>query len=236
MENTEPRSAELTQVKAMRRHRNLDPSARRAEMTRLIASRGVTAANVLAAMADIPREEFVPSEFVHRAYEDGPLPIGEGQTISQPYIVALMLEALGLEGEERVLDVGTGSGYAAAVAAAIASEVVSIERVAALAEIARHRLHRLEIDNVRVIDGDGTLGWESGAPYDGILVSAGGPDVPPALGRQLVVGGHLVMPIGSGRHDQQLVRHTRLAHDEFKQEFLGAVSFVPLIGAAAWRE
>ena len=220
----------------MRPHRNLDPPGLRAKMVRLIASRGVTAANVLTAMADIPREEFVPFEFAHRAYEDGPLPIGDGQTISQPYIVALMVEALRLEGGERVLDVGTGSAYAAAVVAVIAAEVVSIERLLGLAEIARHRLERLEIHNVRVVEGDGSLGWERNAPYDGILVSAGGPSVPSALDRQLAIGGHLVMPIGSGRHDQQLVRHTRVGHDDFKQEFLGAVSFVPLIGAEAWRD
>jgi protein-L-isoaspartate(D-aspartate) O-methyltransferase len=188
---------------------------------------------VLAAFATVPRERFVPDALSERAYDDAPLPIGEGQTISQPYVVAITAQALSLNGHERVLEIGAGSGYAAAVLAHLASEVYTVERHAELAEIARERLERLGYRNVHVKHGDGTLGWAEHAPFDGIVVAAGGPRVPKSLLDQLAIGGRLVMPVGRG-YGQQLVRITRNAETEFVGEDLGAVQFVPLIGQEGW--
>jgi protein-L-isoaspartate(D-aspartate) O-methyltransferase len=199
-----------------------------------IRARGVRSELVLSAMRKVPREAFLRAELREFAYEDSPLPIEEDQTISQPYIVALMTEALGLQGGERVLEVGTGSGYAAAVLAEIADEVYTIERIGQLAEKAAATLADLGYHNVHVRHGDGTLGWPEQAPYDGIIVAAGGPVIPESLKRQLRIGGRLVIPVGSHSKVQELVRVTRRSESEFDQENLADVRFVPLIGQEGW--
>jgi len=209
-------------------------SLRRRMVDEQLVRRGVTDRSVLDAMATVPREAFVDADFRDQAYADGPLPIGAGQTISQPYIVAVMIEALALTGEERVLEVGAGSGYAAAVLGQIVAEVYTIERHRSLAEGAARRLEALGLDNVEVICADGTRGWPERAPYDAIVVAAGAPVVPAALKEQLTVGGRLVIPVGGERTVQELVRITRLSATEFRQEKLGDVRFVPLIGEAGW--
>lgn len=202
---------------------------------RQIRARGVQSPRVLAAMRRVRREGYVPSYLGEFAYEDAPLPIEEEQTISQPYIVAFMVEALGLRGGERVLEIGTGSGYAAAVLAELAGAVYTIERHQRLAESARQRLARDGYDNVFVRHGDGTLGWPEHAPFDAIIVAAGGPKVPDSLRQQLAVGGHLVIPVGSTAGLQQLLRITRNGTDDFREERLANVRFVPLVGIEGWR-
>lgn len=199
-----------------------------------IRGRGISSVAVLEAMRKVRRDKFVPADIREQAYDDGPLPIGHGQTISQPYIVALMVEALGLQGGEKVLDVGTGSGYGAAVLACIAAEVFGIERLSALVQRARRVLLAEGFLNVHVRCGDGTLGWPEAAPFNGIIVAAGGPEVPEALQNQLAPGGRLVMPVGSEFGGQELVRVTRRARSGFRRESLGAVRFVPLLGAEGW--
>ncbi len=189
---------------------------------------------VLAALARVPRELFVPLESRHMAYEDGPLPIGYGQTISQPFIVALMTQALELTGGEKVLEVGAGSGYQAAVLAELAQQVITVERLTPLVERARTSLDSLGYTNVTVHQAGKTLGWPREAPYDGIIVAAGAPDVPPGLLSQLVMGGRLVIPVGS-RHMQQLYKVTR-RKDRNEVETLGGCYFVSLIGSGAWEE
>jgi protein-L-isoaspartate(D-aspartate) O-methyltransferase len=201
-----------------------------------IASRGVRSPLVLAAMGNVAREGYLPSYLGEFAYEDAPLPIEEEQTISQPYIVAFMIEALELSGGERVLEVGTGSGYAAAVLAEIAGEVYTIERHGTLARDAERRLARDGYRNVHVRQGDGTLGWPEAAPFDAIVVAAGGPKVPESLREQLAVGGRLVIPIGEVVGLQKLVRVTRTSATRFEEEDLGGVRFVPLIGSEGWQE
>ncbi|MFQ5826352.1 MAG: protein-L-isoaspartate(D-aspartate) O-methyltransferase [Dehalococcoidia bacterium] len=188
---------------------------------------------VLQAMEEVPRELFVPTESRDLAYEDRPLPIGMGQTISQPFIVALMTMALELRGGERVLEVGTGSGYQAAILAHLAGQVVTVERQEKLAETARDILARLGYTNVEVHVAEKTLGWRAAAPYDAILVSAGAPEVPPELLGQLAVGGRLVIPVGS-RYEQELIKVTRWQNREV-MERLGACRFVPLVGEGAWQ-
>jgi protein-L-isoaspartate(D-aspartate) O-methyltransferase len=200
-----------------------------------IAARGVRDPRVLAAMRDVPREQFVPPEAEEFAYEDSPLGIGEGQTISQPYIVALMAQAAGLEGTERVLEIGTGSGYGAAVLGRLAAEVHTIERHASLAEAAAKRLAEAGFANVQVGVGDGTLGLRSHAPFDAIVVTAGGPKTPPALLDQLAVGGRLVIPVGEDRGTQTLRLIRRVAEGRYQEEELAAVRFVPLIGVQGWK-
>lgn len=190
---------------------------------------------VLAAMATVPRERFVPEAFRDMAYEDQPLPIGHAQTISQPYIVALMCEALDPEPGDRVLEIGGGSGYAAAVLSRVVAEVVTVERLEPLCERARRSIDEAGYDNVEVVCGDGTRGWAERAPYDGILVAAGGPQVPKSLKRQLAVGGRLVIPVGHDPGHQTLVRVTRTSDDEYESEDLGEVRFVPLLGAEGWK-
>ena len=212
----------------------MSPSARREMVERQLIARGIRDSLVLEAMAKVPREAFVPAALAEFAYEDRPLPIAEGQTISQPYVVALMIETLELRASDRVLEVGTGSGYAAAVLACVAREVYTIERHASLAETAAARLQSLGLDNVKVRCGDGTLGWPEAAPFDAITVAAGGPTVPDELKRQLAVGGRLIIPVGEFRA-QRLVRVTRIDESHFKQDDLGAVQFVPLVGAQGWR-
>lgn len=189
---------------------------------------------VLAAMRSIPRELFVPSESRHLAYEDRPLPIGCDQTISQPFIIALMTEALELTGKEKVLEVGTGSGYQAAILAKLARFVITTERVPALADTARRVLDKLEYTNIEVHLAEETLGWQREAPYDAIMVTAAAPKVPPDLLAQLVIGGRLVIPVGS-RYIQELYKITR-GKKKMAVKNLGGCRFVSLIGKGAWEE
>jgi protein-L-isoaspartate(D-aspartate) O-methyltransferase len=199
-----------------------------------IAARSIRSAAVLGALRKVPREAFLPERLREFAYEDSPLPIDAGQTISQPYIVALMTEALDLQGGERVLEIGTGSGYAAAVLAEIAAEVYTIERIGELVEKAASALEDLGYRNVHVVHADGTLGWAAAAPYDAIIVAAGGPGVPESLKKQLKVGGRLVIPVGTDPRAQELVRVTRISNEEFKSEDIADVRFVPLVGKEGW--
>jgi protein-L-isoaspartate(D-aspartate) O-methyltransferase len=203
---------------------------------RQIAARGVNDARVLDAMRQVPREAFVASGFEEFAYEDSPLPIAAGQTISQPYIVALMIEAAEAKAGDRVLEIGTGSGYAAAVLSRIAAEVYTVERHGALAQTAKRRFARLGYRNIEVRHGDGTLGWPEAAPFDAIIVTAGGPEIPESLRNQLKVGGRLVIPIGSLTDEQRLVKIVRDGEHAFHEEDLGPVRFVPLIGEHGWSE
>ena len=201
-----------------------------------IAARGVLDPRVLAAMRRVPREKFLRESLEEFAYQDTPLPIESDQTISQPFVVAYMTECLRLKGGEKVLEIGTGSGYAAAVLGEIAADVYTVERYANLAESAAERLSRLGYANVHVLHGDGTLGWPEHAPYDAILVAAGGPEVPPSLRHQLAIGGRLVIPVGPTARSQQIVRITRIAEHRFEEDELIAVAFVPLIGQEGWQE
>jgi len=209
-------------------------AARRAMVETQLRRRGLTETAVLAAMDQVPRHEFVPPEFRHRAYEDAPLPIGEGQTISQPYIVAAMTVALRVSANERVLEVGTGCGYQAAILACVAREVFSIEYHAALATSAAVRLNRLGYANVHVHCGDGTRGLPDFAPFDAILVAAAAPAVPvPAL-EQLSEGGRMIVPVGDVENQElQLIERTREA---FRTTILEPCRFVPLLGAHGWKE
>ena len=203
---------------------------------RQIVARGICGPALLDAFRHVPREAFVAPEYASQAYDDHPLPIEAGQTISQPYIVALMIDAAGIGANDRVLEVGAGSGYAAAVIGGMAGEVIAIERKAELAELARERMERLDYHNVVIVDGDGTRGWARGAPYNAILVAAAGRDVPPALIDQLAPGGRLVMPVGGRGWVQQLVKLTKHADGRIERESLGEVRFVPLIGEAGWSD
>jgi protein-L-isoaspartate(D-aspartate) O-methyltransferase len=179
-----------------------------------ILARGVRSQPVLDATRKVPREAFLPPDLQEFAYEDVPLPIAAEQTISQPYIVAFMVEALGLSGGEKVLEIGTGSGYAAAVLAEIAGEVFTVERIDQLAEKAAAALAAQGYDNVHVLHGDGTRGWAEYAPYDAIVVAAGGPKIPQALRAQLKIGGRLVIPVGGDARAQELVRVTRVGEND----------------------
>ena len=199
-----------------------------------IIRRGVRNRYVLDAMRKIPREQFVSDDLREFAYEDSPLPIAAGQTISQPYIVALMMDAAEISPADRVLEIGAGSGYAAAVAGAVAARVYAIERHAELTALAKGRLQRLGYDNVEVRTGDGTAGWPDAAPFDVILAAAGGPSLPETLLKQLAPGGRLVMPVGDTRRRQHLIKVTRTREDDYEQEDLGPVLFVPLIGEHGW--
>ena len=202
-----------------------------------IARRGVRDRHVLDAMRQVPREAFVEPGFEEFAYEDGPLPIGEGQTISQPYIVALMIEAAEVKPGDRVLEVGAGSGYAAAVLSRIAERVYAIERHPSLGEAARERFGELGYDNIELRVGDGTLGWPEAAPFDAILVAAGGPEVPQALKEQLAIGGRLVIPVGEEeRHQTPAQGDAHRPRRDYEEEDLGGVVFVPLIGEQGWAE
>lgn len=209
-------------------------SARRAMVERQLRARGIRNPKILKAMGEVPREAFVPEHLREYAYHDTPLPIEEGQTISQPYIVAWMAEALDLSEGDRVLEIGAGSGYAAAVLSRVADEVYAVERHAALAELARNRCRELGYDNVHVLHGDGTLGWPEHAPYDAVVVAAGGPEVPEPLLEQLAPGGRLVIPVGPDPRLQELVRVRKTERGAIERENLGGVRFVPLVGAAGW--
>jgi protein-L-isoaspartate(D-aspartate) O-methyltransferase len=213
-----------------------DSFARQREqmVRRQIAGRGVRAQAVLDAMRTVRREGFLPSYLGEFAYDDTPLPIEEEQTISQPYIVAFMVESLELEGHERVLEIGTGSGYAAAVLACVAREVYTIERHERLARSAEERLAQQGYERVHVRCGDGTMGWPEASPFDAIVVAAGGPTVPESLREQLAIGGRLLIPVGEQVGLQTLRRITRVSEDEFREEDLGGVRFVPLIGEEGW--
>jgi len=211
----------------------MDSNDERSAMVRAqLVQRGITDSRVLDAMATVPRHLFVPPEARAQAYGDRALPISQGQTISQPYVVALMAQALGLHPGDRVLEVGAGSGYAAAVLSQLAGEVYTIERWPALAETAERSLHDLGYTNVHVFHGDGTAGLPAYAPFDAIVVSAAAPWVPRPLREQLCEGGRLVIPVG-GRNEQILLRLTRTDH-RTQTERLGEVRFVPLIGEHAW--
>ncbi|MCD6553707.1 MAG: protein-L-isoaspartate O-methyltransferase [Chloroflexi bacterium] len=199
-----------------------------------IEARGIRDPRVLAAMRQVPRHLFVPVHMRGSAYRDTPLPIGEGQTISQPYIVALMTEMLELTGEERVLEIGTGSGYQAAILGLLAREVYTVERLPHLARNAEEVLRQLGYTNVHIRVGDGTLGWPEHAPYEAIIVTAASPEVPSPLLDQLADGGRLVVPIGP-RWTQTLVR-VRREGDKFRKEYLTSVAFVPLVGEHGWDE
>jgi protein-L-isoaspartate(D-aspartate) O-methyltransferase len=200
-----------------------------------IRVRGIREPRVLKAMETVPRHLFVNEALSDQAYNDNPLPIDGGQTISQPYIVALMTEAMGLKGNEKVLEIGTGSGYQTAILALLAEQVFSIDRLASLAGEARRLLESLNYYNVAIRVGDGTLGWKDEAPFDAVMVTAGAPNIPKKLVEQLTVGGRLVIPVG-GRHSQALIKLTRLSEDinEVKKEDLGGCRFVDLIGEYGW--
>ncbi|MGZ5871043.1 MAG: protein-L-isoaspartate(D-aspartate) O-methyltransferase [Bradyrhizobium sp.] len=207
----------------------------RAKMVeRNIAARGVQDELVLEAMRKVPRELFLPQDLREFAYEDSPLPIVGEQTISQPYIVAFMAEALMLKGGEKVLEIGAGSGYAAAVLSEIAADVYTVERLGQLADKAAATLADLGYDNVHVLHGDGTKGWPEHAPYDAIVVAAGGPQVPESLKEQLKIGGRLVIPVGADQRTQELVRVIRISAKEYLSEDIADVRFVPLIGEEGW--
>jgi protein-L-isoaspartate(D-aspartate) O-methyltransferase len=209
-------------------------AARRKMVQTQIEYRGVGDRRVLKAMRIIPRHTFVPKELQAEAYQDNPLPIGHGQTISQPYMVGLMSSLLELRGSEKILEIGTGSGYQAAILSTLAAEVHSVEHIPQLAEQARGRLAALHMDNVMIHVGDGSLGWPDAAPYDGILVTAGAPVLPEALPEQLKDGGRLVIPVGE-RWRQVLQVWTKGAAGLEKEEVL-PVAFVPLKGAQGWQD
>lgn len=206
------------------------PEKRQAMVSEQLAGRGIRDARVLDAMRAVPREAFVPEYLRDSAYDDSPLPIGSGQTISQPHVVAYMIEALNVKAQEKVLEVGAGSGYAAAVLGQMARQVYALERIRELADRATATLASLGYDNVQVRHGDGTRGWPEQAPFDAIAVAAGTREVPEPLRRQLKDGGRLIIPVGRTAHFQQLKRITRVSRDEYEEEDLISVRFVPLIG------
>jgi protein-L-isoaspartate(D-aspartate) O-methyltransferase len=209
---------------------------REAMVDRQLRRRRITDRHILDAFLEVPREAFVGPEYAHLAYGDHPLPIEAGQTISQPYIVALMIQAAGIGLRDKVLEVGAGSGYAAAVISRIAGKVVAIERQHELVEVARERIQRLGYDNVEILEGDGTKGCPRYAPFDSILAAASGSHVPNALLDQLAQGGCIVMPLGSPGWVQELVKVTKRSDGELERENLGGVRFVPLIGEEGWKD
>ncbi len=208
--------------------------ARRRMVEQHIIARGVEDQRVIQAMLQVPRHCFVESGLQSHAYGDGSLPIGEKQTISQPYIVAVMTAALGLSGHERILEIGTGSGYQTAILAKLAKRIYTVERINSLAAKARKILDQLNLYNVNIKLGDGTIGWPEQAPFDGILVAAGGPDVPEAYLQQLDIGGRLVMPVGD-LNQQVLVRITKTDRGFVKEQMMDC-HFVPLIGQRGWSD
>src|SRR5258707_6607052 len=225
---------------AARARQNTVPDALDAARHRMVevqlARRGIRDKLVLRAMGEVPREAFVARGFEEFAYEDSPLPIAQGQTISQPFIVALMIAAAAVKPGDRVLEIGTGSGYAAAVLSRIAGKVYTVERHSALADTAKQRFAQLGHRNIEVRHGDGTLGWPEAAPFDAIIVTAGGPEIPETLRNQLKIGGRLIMPIGVLANEQRLVKVVRDGEHAFHEEDLGAVRFVPLVGEHGWSD
>jgi protein-L-isoaspartate(D-aspartate) O-methyltransferase len=209
---------------------------REAMIDRQIASRGIRDPKILEAFRAVPREEFLAQEYRDLAYGDHPLPIEAGQTISQPYIVALMIQAAEIKPGDSVLEVGAGSGYAAGVMSRIAGQVTAIERQPDLVKVAQERMQRLGIDNVRIVEGDGTRGWEPEAPYDAILAAASGSHVPPQWVEQLADGGRIVMPVGDPGWIQKLIKVTKGPAGNLITEDLGGVRFVPLIGEEGWSD
>lgn len=209
---------------------------REAMVERQLKRRGITEPHILEAFLAVPREAFISQDYAHQAYGDHPLPIEADQTISQPYIVALMIQAAGIKPGDTVLEVGSGSGYAAAVISRIAAKVIGIERQHALVGLARERLERLGYANVEIVEGDGTKGWPDKAPYDAILAAASGSHVPAPLVGQLAPNGRLVMPVGEPGWVQELIKVTKQEDGILKQENLGGVRFVPLIGEEGWRD
>lgn len=216
----------------------MDKDSREEERWRMvetqIAARGISDERVLSAMREVPRHLFVPESYQGAAYNDSPLPIGKGQTISQPYIVAVMTELLGVLPTDKVLEIGSGSGYQAAILGKLALTVVTVERIPEVAVMARANLARVGVTNVRVVTGNGTIGYPEGAPYDGILITAATPSVPPPLIDQMAEGGRLVAPVGS-RDLQELIRLTK-KEGQTTREFFGGVVFVPLLGEHGWQQ
>ncbi|MEA1928357.1 MAG: protein-L-isoaspartate(D-aspartate) O-methyltransferase [Candidatus Auribacterota bacterium] len=208
-------------------------SIREMMVARQMEPRGITDDRVLRAFLEVPREEFIPGADLREAYGDHPLPIGNGQTISQPYMVAVMTQCLELRGEEKVLEIGTGSGYQAAILSRLARTVYSVERIEEIAQRTKGLLQRNNYDNVHISVGDGTLGWPEFAPYDGIIVTAGSPGIPGPLVEQLAEDGRLVIPAGSG-YSQRLLVLTR-RDGEIRQRDEGGCVFVPLIGEYGWK-
>lgn len=198
-----------------------------------IAARGISDPATLKSMGMIPREKFVPETLMPHAYDDSPLPIGEGQTISQPFIVALMTASLALKPEQTVLEIGTGSGYQAAVLSQIVKKVYTVERIPVLAERSAALFKELGFNNIEVKLDDGTMGWAEHAPYDSIIVTAGAPEVPKSLKAQLKIGGKLVIPVGKSEN-QRLIILDKLGEDDWKKRVLEFVRFVPLIGEEGW--
>ncbi len=209
---------------------------REAMVERQLKRRGITEQWILDAFRAVPREAFVSAEYAHLAYGDHPLPIEANQTISQPYIVALTIQAAGVKPGDKVLEVGAGSGYAAAVISRIAAKVIGIERQHDLVEVARQRLKRLGYDNVEIVEGDGTKGCPEEAPFDAIVAAASGSHVPKAFIEQLAAGGSIVMPVGDPGWVQELVKVTKGPGGKLIQEKLGGVRFVPLIGEEGWKD
>jgi protein-L-isoaspartate(D-aspartate) O-methyltransferase len=209
---------------------------REAMIEQQLRRRGISDPAILGAFRAVPREAFISAKYARLAYRDHPLPIEANQTISQPYIVALMIQAAGIKAGNVVLEVGAGSGYAAAVIGCIAARVVAIERQHDLVEVARQRLERLGYGNVTIVEGDGTRGYPDQAPFDAILAAASGSHVPSALIAQLAPNGRIVMPIGEPGMPQELIKVTKQDGGILKQESLGGVRFVPLIGEEAWSD
>jgi len=206
---------------------------RKMMVTRQLEPRGITDSRVLQAFLDVPRDEFIPGVDLKEAYGDHPVPIGNGQTISQPYMVAVMTQCLGLTGKEKILEIGTGSGYQAAILARLSDMVYSVERIESIASRTGEILRRKNYLNIKIKVGDGTIGWSEYAPYDGIIVTAGSPGIPSPLVEQLAEGGRLVIPAGSG-YSQRLLVLTRRGGEIIQRDEGGCV-FVPLIGEYGWK-
>ena len=200
-----------------------------------LVPRGISDKKVLEVFRKVPRHEFVPKDLVQNSYSDYPLPIGEGQTISQPYMVALMTQSLCLKGDEKILEIGTGSGYQAAILSQLVKEVYTVERFKGLAEKASDIFKRSGYENINIKIGDGTLGWEEHVPYDGIIVTAGAPGIPESLLKQLKDGGRMLIPIGSGGFGQILTLVERIGKNIRTSELCGCM-FVPLIGKEGWNK
>jgi protein-L-isoaspartate(D-aspartate) O-methyltransferase len=209
---------------------------REAMVARHLRRRGISEPHIIDAFLAVPREEFVAPDYAHLAYGDHPLPIEAGQTISQPYIVALMIQAAGIKAGDKVLEVGAGSGYAAAVISRVAGKVIAIERQHDLVEVARQRLERLGYGNVEIVEGDGTRGCPEHAPFDAILAAASGSHVPQPWIDQLADGGRIVMPVGDRHWVQELIKVTKGPGGKLIHENLGGVRFVPLIGEEGWKD